>query len=441
MGKKLLVGLASVVLIYIAQIGQAKGAELKTIIHPTSKEVKLDWNDTGDRYEVYSAGKLVWKGTKSKYVQRNLKSVSPQDFNIVSYKDGKRVDSLNIDTMTLPENRAKVNSAYDENMPDPLKSDVYIDSTINDHVLSLKLRGNIQDDFDGKIEIYKDEKLIDNNAGTKLVDDNIEPGKTYVYKFVATKRLSESEIKKVNEEFKNTGQALSFDKIKDYYYRPYEYIKAIRVPKQNERVNNPAWEPPVGPHPNQIGIKYRTFIPNKYVRASSLVSGWTKSYKFGGDNRSFSFSRGSHRTQTEAVARFWSTGSETFFKKSVGYTRLYTKKGEFIKKKRASAKDITFSQGARDKKMNYFVIHHNTKVAFNDFGWASPGITYGTGIVAHKNGRVTVSGTRDQAPNHEMYAYIPYSDVMIPLFKAKNKGFEYLAPPMPNAYININVKF
>ncbi|MBR8662064.1 hypothetical protein KEG25_01255 [Bacillus paralicheniformis] len=100
--------------------------------------------------------------------------------------------------------------------------------------MTLKLRGKIQDDFDGKIEVYKDDELIDNNAGTTFVDDEVEFGKTYVYKFVVLKKLSSAEIEKVNEAYEKRNQKLSFDQFKDYYYRPYEYIKAIKMPEQKE---------------------------------------------------------------------------------------------------------------------------------------------------------------------------------------------------------------
>ena len=57
-----MITLASMSLIFTTPIAQAKGEELETEINPKSKEVMLDWNDVGDRYEVYSEGKLVWKG-------------------------------------------------------------------------------------------------------------------------------------------------------------------------------------------------------------------------------------------------------------------------------------------------------------------------------------------------------------------------------------------
>ncbi|QDL79995.1 DUF3238 domain-containing protein [Bacillus licheniformis] len=440
LNKKVLVGLTSMALVFSAQTAFAKGGELETEIISNENTITLDWNDTGDKYEVYSDGKLLWKGTDSKYVHKNLKPRSPQEYDIVSYENGKRKDMVSVDTTTLPEQRISTQDVSDEDMPDPLKAEEHIDSTINDNVLTLNLRGKIQDDFDGKIEVYKDDELIDNNAGTTFVDDKVESGKTYVYKFVVLKKLSPAEIEKVNEEFEKRNQKLSFDQFKDYYYRPYEYIKAIKVPEQKENLNSLAWEPPVGPHPNQMGIKYRTFIPTKYAPAASIFSGWIGGDKFGGDNRSFSFSGGSHRTQTEAVARFTSSGSSTYFRKDVNYTRLYDKDGNFKKQQKPTDKNITFTQGKKDKSMNYFVIKHAATVGFNDFGWTTPAIDYTAGVVIYKSGRITVSGTRDQAPSHEMYAYIPYSDAMITLFKASNKGFEYLFPPMPSAKMNIDIK-
>lgn len=201
LNKKVLVGLTSMALVFSAQTAFAKGGELETEIISNENTITLDWNDTGDKYEVYSDGKLLWKGTDSKYVHKNLKPRSPQEYDIVSYENGKRKDMVSVDTTTLPEQRISTQDVSDEDMPDPLKAEEHIDSTINDNVLTLNLRGKIQDDFDGKIEVYKDDELIDNNAGTTFVDDKVESGKTYVYKFVVLKKLSPAEIEKVNEEF------------------------------------------------------------------------------------------------------------------------------------------------------------------------------------------------------------------------------------------------
>ncbi|QNT72308.1 hypothetical protein FTE28_05340 [Bacillus licheniformis] len=137
MNKKVLAGLTSMALVFSAQTAFAKGGELETEIISNESTITLDWNDTGDKYEVYSDGKLLWKGTESKYVHKNLKPRSPQGYDIVSYENGKRKDMVSVDTTTLPEQRISTQEVSDEDMPDPLKAEEHIDSTINDNVLTL----------------------------------------------------------------------------------------------------------------------------------------------------------------------------------------------------------------------------------------------------------------------------------------------------------------
>lgn len=42
----------------------------------------------------------------------------------------------------------------------------------------------------------------------------------------------------------------------------------------------------------------------KYAPTASIKEGLTKGYQFGGDNRGFSFSEGTHRTAADVVVRF-----------------------------------------------------------------------------------------------------------------------------------------
>ncbi len=403
-------------------------------------EIDLNWEDNGDNYEVYSNGELLWKGVEPKFTHKGLEENTPIEYDILRFKEGKKIDVIKVDTKTLANKKMKLMNSNDEkDVANPLNDEDYIDSTIIDNSINLKLRGNVNDNFSGKIELYKDDKLISKDASNGFKDLEIKSGETYSYKFVVYHRLSDSEIKEINSELSNRGQTISFADAKSYYYRPYEYIKVIKIP-ESDKMSTSGYTPPVDYYPNQVGVNYRTFIPTKYAPAASIISGITSKDKFGGDNRSFSFSNGTHRTMVETAVRFTKNGSKTTFKKNVNYTRLYDKNGKFKKQQKPTDKNIIFKQGKKDKNMNYYVIDHDATVGFNDFGFVTPSINYRAGIVIYKNGRITVSGSRDQAPSHEMYAYIPYTDVSITLFKASNKGFEYLFPVAPSARMSINSK-
>lgn len=409
-------------------------------VKPEANEISLKWEDIGDSYDVYSNDRLVWSGKESKFTDKDLEENTPVEYNVNIYKKGKKIDVIRVDTKTLANKKMKLmHSNEEDNVVNPLNNEDYIDSAIINNSINLKLRGNVKDNFSGKIELYKDDKLISSDASNGFQDSEIKSGETYSYKFVVYHKLSDSEIEEINSELSKRGQIINFADFKSYYYRPYEYIKVIKIPEKN-KMSTSGYTPPVDYYPNQVGVNYRTFIPTKYAPAASIISGITSKDKFGGDNRSFSFSNGTHRTMVETAVRFTKNGSNTTFKKNVSYTRLYDKDGKFKKQKKPTDKNIVFKQGKKDKSMNYYVIDHDATVGFNDFGFVTPSINYRAGIVVYKNGRITVSGSRDQAPSHEMYAYIPYTDISITLFKASNKGFEYLFPVAPSARMSINTK-
>ncbi|MEH7762809.1 hypothetical protein V7417_19155, partial [Bacillus pumilus] len=159
----------------------------------------------------------------------------------------------------------------EKDVANPLNDEDYIDSTIIDNSINLKLRGNVKDNFSGKIELYKDDKLISKDASNGFKDLEIKSGETYSYKFVVYHRLSDSEIKEINSELSNRGQTIGFADAKSYYYRPYEYIKVIKIP-ESDKMSTSGYTPPVDYYPNQVGVNYRTFIPTKYAPAASIIS-------------------------------------------------------------------------------------------------------------------------------------------------------------------------
>lgn len=239
---------------------------------------------------MYSNDRLVRSGKESKFTDKDLEENTPVEYDVNIYKKGKKIDVIRVDTKTLANKKLKLmHSNEEDNVVTPLNNEDYIDSTIINNSINLKLRGNVKDHFSGKIELYKDDKLISSDASNGFQD---------------------SEIEEINSELSKRGQIINFADFKSYYYRPYEYIKVIKIPEKNKMNTS-------------------------------------------------------------------------------GYT---------------------------------------------------PSINYRAGIVVYKNGRITVSGSRDQAPSHEMYAYIPYTDISITLFKASNKGFEYLFPVAPSARMSINTK-
>ncbi|MFD2683245.1 DUF3238 domain-containing protein [Bacillus seohaeanensis] len=437
MKKRTLSGLllSSVLALSIANPASADEKDLKVEIEPSDKQITLDWNDTGATYKIFDNKKLIWEGVKSEAVISNLKSKHLYSFNLVSFDENNKENyATKINTQTAAAENKSINFLTANNTPSI--DEGFIDAVVNSDNIFLKLRNSIIDEHDGKVEIYKNNKLVSTTTEKNYTDTDVLEGKTYNYRFVLRKKLSNVEIEKAKQYLNENNIEITPEIKEEVFYEPYEYTKVVTVPEDSQITT--FWSPPADPAANQIGFMYRTFIPNKFVPARSLVDGWTSGYQFGGDNRGFSFNGGTARTTAEAVVTFTSSSSKLNTRKEIASSHLYNSSGRLLESSPGKG-SITFDRGLTNKDQLFFRIDHSAAVGFSDAPqWITPDIDYTVGINAYRDGSISASGTRDQAPNHEFYIYSPYSSFIVPLFQATNKGFSYLAPIFPNASINIS---
>ncbi|MBN8236820.1 hypothetical protein JF544_16295 [Halobacillus kuroshimensis] len=421
-----------------------------------SNQIELDWEDTGENYKVYLKDEIVWEGSDSHFTHENLKSNHPHNYNIEIYENGELEQDLEVRTKTLKNTTLRVQSHNKA----PNQSDAFIDAVVNDEGVELTLRGYVKDEYNGKMDLYKNGELIKKNTKGHYIDKEVSAGEQIVYKFVSRTKVSNEKVKSVKEKLKDQGvNELSEKQKKHLLYQPNEYIKLVKVPVEESRnakslVENAekstslasnkvsslsSWSPPAPPAQNQTGFKYRTYIPMRFAKARSLIEGYTEGYQFGGDNRTYnSFSGGTHRTQTDVNITFHSSYSTVHFDKDVTDSTLYDENGNYLDSSPAPS-DISYDKGVQSGSTNYIRLKHAAAVGFATAEWATPDINYDIGISTYSDGGFGVSGTRDQAPNHELWWYVPYGEWdPVLLMSGEHQTFYHLTPALPSANISIS---
>ncbi|MFJ9409882.1 hypothetical protein [Streptomyces sp. NPDC101393] len=159
-------------------------------------------------------------------------------------------------------------------------------------------------------------------------------------------------------------------------------------------------------------INWRSFIRQKWVTVPSYISKpagckYGSNYKYRGDGRGFSRKvSGPHfRAGVRAVIN-WNK-SKYSYKRGTGWTKVYTKKGKYVAKRKASYKKITFKAMTRHNGKDRAV--RGVVEATDPFCPKSGMRKAGIGVVFNarlaRNGDFYVSGTYKPAPDHEMYLY------------------------------------
>ncbi len=410
-------------------------AEVKTL----SDQIFINWEDIGDTYQVFYNDERIWQGSKSEFTHEGLNSNYQYNYKIIALDNKEKIDAVKVKTKTLPnkENSYAISRALiTEKLGESKKSKAFIDAQVTSDVVKLNLRGNVVDNLDGNLELFKNGNLISSNEDGVFVDKEVKPGETNTYKFVAKRKVSKEKIEEINNKLEKENIKLSEKEKKAVYYKPYEYIKIVKVPEESQLFNLSSL-PSVDPYDNAIRFRYRTFIAQDKAPAKSLIKGYTEGYQFGGDGRSFCYSCGTHRTQVDMQVVFDSNSSSSNYDADISASTLYDENGNFISSNEPTDASVTINRGHQRSDLNFFQIDHSVQVAYTSvFNWATPNIDYSFGISSYPNKSFSVSGTRDQAPYHEMYASIPYSDALVPIFREPNVTFEHLIPVLPNASIN-----
>ncbi|MEM5014618.1 DUF3238 domain-containing protein [Niallia taxi] len=427
---------SAVATIAILGISNAKANAAESLnldYNVNATQINLEWNDTGDSYKIYNGESLIWQGTDTHFIVKDLSPNYNYNISLVSVEDGKDTDIKKISTTTSSvksnkQVRALSINTEEKNTEASLLEDVNIDAIIESDMVKLKINGTIPDD-DNQYEVLKDNNYIaDLKDSNTFVDSDIEPGQTYNYTFIGKTRLSEEEISAIKKEYEEKNIELTKEIEDMAFYKPYEFHRIVKVPSLVEKK---AIMLKAVSYKYQYNFRYKTFIPDAKVPAMSIFQGLA-GYDFEGDNRGFSFSSNKYRTLTEAKVTFTNSGSSVSLSKDVGWSSLLKPNGAIKEQRKASTDDMKLTKTSSSTSKITFKITHSGTIPFG----VAPAIDYTYNATVYKDGGFNITGTRDQAPSHEFYAYSPNSDLpILTLFQSKNKGFQYLLPPMANAEI------
>lgn len=103
--------------------------------------------------------------------------------------------------------------------------------------------------------------------------------------------------------------------------------------------------------------------------------------------------------------------------------------------------DIYSNRGGLERTSSFasWSVVHAVGDPFDLLGFAPPVIDYTYTANVSYDGDIQIFGEHDQAPAHEMYAYIPESDIVLTIFQHNNKGLQYLSPLYEKAKIEFMI--
>lgn len=149
-------------------------------------------------------------------------------------------------------------------------------------------------------------------------------------------------------------------------------------------------------------LRYQTFIPENFVHvplAGCTYSGDTQYFK--GDNRSFSTAEGAaYRTRFDVIAN-WNSAS-LGWSRLVGTSKVYTNfNNSYIPLDSATAPN-TSMQVTTTSTTSLKMVFNMVQDVKNPF-CVSNGIFFNFNVTINRSGTYSMSGTRLQVPNHEIY--------------------------------------
>ncbi|WP_255295719.1 hypothetical protein [Bacillus pseudomycoides] len=431
----------------VSEDGYAESNETAT---QETNTLELQWENTGDYYEIYKGGKILWKGTDKSYVDNFVSSDSSeiQKYILVSYKDNKVVDVKNISSSSkkkFEDNKLNTfNSSSNGKELDNLVRRTIVDSEATTKYVKLKWDGI--PDKDGIFQVYRDGQLIGETSSLEFVDKNIENNKTYNYKITASRSLTNEEKNEMDQKLKN-AKSTSI-KNEDFYTRHYQLAKVVSTPeiiKSREDVVN--FVQAKSGFNYHTYLRYTTFIPDpKAPNPFGLLTG---SY-FKGDDRGF-HPTGSFRTRATFEAAWTRDNAALYHNFETQPTVLYRANGSEASRKQASTSGMELSniskyKSSRNCYMNSdgkckaisFTMSHDVGIPIYDY--FTPDITYDFRATMYEDDTILLNGTHDQAPSHEIYLTtntLLTKNWWVSYYTFTNKGFSYLLPPAPDAEISI----
>ncbi|MED1722600.1 hypothetical protein [Brevibacillus parabrevis] len=407
--------------------------EIKPIISSES-QIKLDWNEVGESYQVFSNGNLIYEGENSSFKHDNLVDSMPYYYVIKALDaEGKVIDQVNVKTMTRPKEKNELLSGLSKSTLEKVKqnplTDLQVDTITNNKMVVIDWP-----DIDGveNYKVYRDEKFLQETTDSRVVDEEVKAGEQYTYKIVGARPMSDALKRDKIQEMKNSGiDAASMNK-QDDFYQTMTIIREVDL-SEEQFIAEPV------PAPKKWQLRYRTFIPENFVPNPWPDSTYTY---FGGDgsDRGFDAEDRRYRTHTEVRVCIFCSSNGTGA--TVGVTNIdvhptkgYDANHNLVNTATASDKNIKF-------KYEPIVDQKNGKVEFI-FEHAAPnGLVPGPDIDYYYRGKFwgaggyTIDGGNDLAPSHEFFIIQPGNNQWVLKYGTAHKDFNMLFPPL-DSFFNI----
>lgn len=181
-------------------------------------------------------------------------------------------------------------------------------------------------------------------------------------------------------------------------------------------------------------IRYQTFIPENFLHvplAGCSYSGDTQYFK--GDNRGFSTSQtASYRTRFDVTAN-WNTAT-LGWSRLVGTTNVYTNSNNsYVPLDSATAPNTSMQVTATSTTSSRAVFKMAQDVK-NPF-CASNGIFFNFNVAINRSGTYSMSGTRLQVPNHEIYIKDSDQSTWTYVFQAPYLFFDQCLTPIVSTVV------
>ncbi|PSL08170.1 hypothetical protein CLV30_101137 [Haloactinopolyspora alba] len=327
-------------------------------------------------------------------------------------------------------------------------------------------------------QIVRDGRAIETVSSTQFVDRRADPRRGHLYKIRALHTNGSVGT------FKPYFFMIDVPERRDYRGRTFSEVKAMELSdgkeiNQEERVegHNVWWNTFIPPHHVESSLSQvlcpELILPSDHlfrgdgtaaqtineffaIGADGIPREFTESGNFGWDIPG----EESSRTSTRWRSRFYTpqgatdpTTSTASWHGKVGTTAIDEKITEeapepldewyYFETVEEAESDLNWEPIYQNYEpdMAYTYLEHDASDPLCA-GGAAPAISYGAAFFSHPGGRVSIVGEHDQAPSHEIgvdYYVNGNHRANKCLYRFNNRGFEFLAPPAPNATVDIDL--
>lgn len=412
-------------LVFLATVASASASSKLDLSYEVNQNsIYLSWNSDADYFRLYQGKEVVWEGESKQYTIEDLETNKSYKLHLIALDtEGKIVEQSFLSVMTKSEKVEPNKNKLDGKT---------IDAIVKKDEIQILWDKSLK----GKVKIYRNNELLGEVAGHQFVDKNIEPNSYYTYHVVGREKRSDTEIKASKEKLEKEGWKVDSKVLNDISYEEYDLGKIVKTFDTEQPITESASVAAMVYYPAKYNFRYTTFIPVAKADPPDGKSCPT----FKGDDRDFSFSSSAYRTRSEVQAYFSGSaaGTTSWVTRDVHPTTQYNCDGTTTTKTQTS---YTMSKSNIEATKDFvsWKVTHSVGIPFPIYGISPPNIDYSYTAAVSSDGDIQVTGSHDQAPSHEMYAYIPNSDAMIEIFTHDMISFWHLLPNYADAQINFAI--